>query len=688
MAKARREVRPNNPIRRGKARVLKSVGGNRLPRESENLCLFTCIMFSHFHKRYNATNGYMIKTLSRCSYVLYKMGIPFDKDRLENAIKTLSEKPSGYITTTTLLFLYIFGEREQGRYDKRRIALERESKHFLRECVGHPLDDLISIERYFDLRIRLWGSGGPEMFYNGDDSDSGDDPSPPIIDCHDTQTTNKQKRIFAKCLFPSSKNSGEIVDLSVDTKLTHVDFIPDLNKFACQFICSKCDQNFSERRQCQIHESKCGASSNVKYVGGVFNPKKTVFERLEENEISVPYALQFVEYYIVYDFESLLVPIPRRDGGENGPYEQHIPVSVGVGSNLDTETAAGYFLCNANPLELVREFIELLLKLSDRIFDVVRPKYQMLFDQLEHKIVTTVHEKNIKQVQILKRLHNDLHNLLRRAPVLSFNGSRYDVVLIMGYYFQIYKEMGNFNEEKISPYKEGSLRSDVFVNILQRGSQIMTIVTEKLCLKDLALFLAPGCSYKKYLQNHSDDVEKLEKLIFPYKKAKSFECLNSTQFPQFEDFWCDLRQKIGISEEQYTDFIRTWRDEKNPNLIKNNGTLMTILCHYNLADVSPLLRAIAKHIAVYRDELGIDLFFEYISLPSVGMKWMFKNEKEKFYTFPQAYGFLHRQIQKGRTGGLCTVFKRKAVVGEEMRRYHERGGPFLKPLEFARPSPL
>ena len=671
--KARREMRARNPKKmRGGSAILKSVGGG-CPAESENLCLFTCIV-SHLYKCYR--NDKIMKTLSRCSYVLYKMGIPFNKEKLQKAVKALSENPSvKRITTRTLLISYIYGEPQLIGGGERRALWENHSKNILRECVGHPLDDLISVEIYFNLRIRLWLRGGPEIFYNGGDSDNDIEDHPPTTD---PETTNRKKRMFAKCLVPSSRNSGEILDLSVNAEMTHVDLIQNLDLFGNQFICSKCDQNFSERRQLQIHEEKCATSSNVKYLGGVFNPRKSIFERLEENEISVPYDLQFVQYFIVYDFESLLVPISGRDESYNGPYEEHIPVSVGVGSNLDPETAAGYFLCNENPLQLIREFIELLLKLSDRIFDVVRPKYQTLFDRLEEKIITTTQEKNIKQVQILKRLHNDLHNVLRRAPVLSFNGSRYDVVLIMGYLFQIYREMGNFAEEKITPYKEGSLRSDVFVNILQRGSQIMSLVTQNLTFKDLALFLAPGCSYKKYLKNHSDDVEKLEKLIFPYKMAKSFDCLNSTKFPQFEDFWCDLRQRVGISGQQYSEFIKIWRDPVDHNVIKNGGTLMTILSDYNLADVSPLIRAITKHISVYKNELGVDLFFEYISLPSVGMKWMFKGEKEKFYTFPQEYGFLHRQIQKARTGGLCTVFKRKSVVGEEMRRYHEVGGSIIE----------
>ena len=682
--KGRREMRQNNPAKmRGSSCVIRSLGYAK-PLESENLCLFTCIAM-HIFK----CNGRTInKVLSRCVYILYKLGIAFNKERLQLVINESSKR--GRTTLGKLLLEYLRGGTPS-RGKKEALFLINEGKKLLKACEGQSLDDLISVEDYFNVRLRLWTRGGPEFFYASGDSEDGlsDDglstnpPSP----SRDTQKINGEKKMYVKCLFPSSRNSGEIIDLSVNTELTHVDLIRDINVFGNMYICTKCDQNFSDRRNCQVHEDKCGASSNTKYVGGVFNPTKTVFERLEENEISVPHELKFVEYFIVFDFESLLVPIPGKDETQNGRYEEHVPVSVAVGSNINPEAMKGYFLRNSNPLELIREFVELLLKLSDEIFETIKPKYQTLFDMLEEKICVAAEGKNVKQGQILKRLRNDLHNLLRRAITLSYNGSKYDMVLILGYFFQIYKEMGNFDYEKTDQYKEDEgppksdkkpLRSDSFVRLLQRGSQILTLVTDKLVFKDISLFLAPGCSYKKYLQNHSDDVEKLEKLIFPYKMAKSFECLNSTEFPKFEDFWCDLRQEIGISKEQYEDFIKAWRDPKNPNLIKEGKTLLDILSEYNLGDCAPLARAVQKHMNVYKNELGIDLFFEYISLPSVGLKWMFTGEKEKFYNFPQQYGFLHRQIQRGRTGGLCTVFKRKSVVGEEMRRYHEPGGPVIE----------
>ena len=645
--------------RRGDGAIIKSFcpNGRQVPYQRENLCLFTCIAMHFFRNKFRCNLGVM----SRSMYVLYKMKEEFDSAKLQRAVELVRREGGQRDTIFSVLCAYLYNDILPPKSRERSI-LNKNINYLLSKCVGHPLDDLIDVENYFDLRIRLWAKGGPDAFYadNSDSDNDGDDVPPSRLEGE-----------FAKCTFPSARNSGTIVDLHISDDQTHVDFITNLNRFADQFICPNCDQNFSELRHCRIHESKCGVGQNYKYIGGVFNPRKTVFERLEENEIPVPDGLEFLEYFIVFDFESLLQAIQNKNKGENGVYEEHVPVSVGIGSNIDAETVEGFFLCNEDPLELVREFIQKLLELSDVICDLVKPKYQILFDQLDKKIVACAREKNIKQENILRKLYNDLNNLISRAVVLSFNGSKYDIVLILGYFFHVYKEMGNFNEEPTDQYKDGTLKTDKFKNILQRGSQVMTMVTDRLCFKDVSLFLAPGCSYKKYLQNFSDDIEKLEKLIYPYQKAKCFEDLHSTELPKFEDFWSDLEQKVGITQEQYARFKSAWGDKENPDLIKGGGTLKDILKEYNLADVSPMVKAVQKHMNVYKNELGVDLFYEYISLPSVGLKWMFKGEKEKFYNFPQAYGFLHRQIQSGRTGGLCTVFHRKVEVGGEMRRYHE-----------------
>ena len=147
----------------------------------------------------------------------------------------------------------------------------------------------------------------------------------------------------------------------------------------------------------RIHEKNCDSFQKYYYIGGVYNPKKTVFERLEDYAIHVPEHLKFLKYFIVFDFESLLKLLKNVNQNEDGVYEKHVPVSVAIGSNITEEASKGYFICDKDPLKLIRKFIEKLLELSDMIYDAMRPQFQALFDELDKKwflAVTGIRRKN------------------------------------------------------------------------------------------------------------------------------------------------------------------------------------------------------------------------------------------------------------------------------------------------------
>ena len=106
--------------------------------------------------------------------------------------------------------------------------------------------------------------------------------------------------------------------------------------------------------------------------------------------------------------------------------------------------------------------------------------------------------------------------------------------------------------------------------------------TDKLNFKDLSLFLAPGCSYKKYLKNFSDGTDDLQKLNFPFKLMTHFDALHSRVLPKYSDFFGELKQKNSFDTvEDYEDFAREWGDPEDPNLIRDNCTLLQILECYN-----------------------------------------------------------------------------------------------------------
>ena len=624
----------------------------RLPLDHENLCLFTCISLHLFRKKGYA---FSIKNIARALCVLYNHKIPFVLADFE---RVLQKKPTrGQVMY--ILCQYVYGLIPKKNDRRRKEMLERVS--ILGSYKGHPLDDLVTFENYFKLRINLYTKGSHNVMYNyGEDEVN-----------HDVPFTSTDT--FVRKFLSSSRKTGLKVNLHITDDLSHVQLITDLDRFGDQFVCASCDQNFCSLNKLRRHETNCNLFQKYRYVGGVYNPKKTVFEKIEDYAIHVPKHLKFLEYFIVFDFESLLKTLENVDPDANGVYEKHVPVSVAVGSNVSEEASKGYFISDEDPLVLIRNFIEKLLELSDEIHEKVKPQFQPIFEELDKRIAACKAQNNVKECGLVKSLKKDLENLTRRAIVLTFNGSRYDVPLIFSWFFHIYREMGNFKCNKQGLYD--SLRTDSFRNVLMRGTQVLSLVTGKLIIRDLSLFLAPGTSYKKYLKNYSDenDVQKLEKLHFPFRLMTSYKSLESTKLPTYQDFYSRLKDCNSFeSEEQYeNDFKKYWADPLDETKIRDGGTLLTILKEYNLNDCWPMIQAVIKHMRVYRTEMNVDLFYENVSLPGVAMKWIFTGEPNKFYTFPKEFGWVNRQIQASRTGGLCTVLKRLVKVGTPMRKYEE-----------------
>ena len=66
-----------------------------------------------------------------------------------------------------------------------------------------------------------------------------------------------------------------------------------------------------------------------------FQPRENVFSQLEQYDISVPLKDRFFPYFMTYDFESILQKQNSSPDTQKLRWEErHIPISVGVGSNV------------------------------------------------------------------------------------------------------------------------------------------------------------------------------------------------------------------------------------------------------------------------------------------------------------------------------------------------------------------
>ena len=139
-----------------------------------------------------------------------------------------------------------------------------------------------------------------------------------------------------------------------------------------------------------------------------------------------------------------------------------------------------------------------------------------------------------KQLTRLKKIENKLESYISQIPVISFNGSKYDLVLIKKYL-------------PASLVKFDTLPKFV----IKKGRAYLCIASRNLKFLDLCHFVAAGTSldslYKSYKVSS-------EKSLFPYEWFTSLDKLKATEFPPRVAFFSLLKRSI-ISEAEYQECL-------------------------------------------------------------------------------------------------------------------------------------
>ena len=114
---------------------------------------------------------------------------------------------------------------------------------------------------------------------------------------------------------------------------------------------------------------------------------------------------------IFYDFESFHDSTKRKEATDYLTYENaHVPISVSIGDTLEREPT---HICDPDPKELIRRFMEELKRRGRNIRDLVRQGFMP------------------KDMHLFTRKHRgELMEWCDQVPVLGFNCGRYDLNLI------------------------------------------------------------------------------------------------------------------------------------------------------------------------------------------------------------------------------------------------------------------
>ena len=76
-----------------------------------------------------------------------------------------------------------------------------------------------------------------------------------------------------------------------------------MKKYSRAFACQRCGKVFSYPHKLSRHERNCEAKVKHIYQGGVYTPRRSIFEKLEDEGIQVPEDLKFSKYFATNGIE-------------------------------------------------------------------------------------------------------------------------------------------------------------------------------------------------------------------------------------------------------------------------------------------------------------------------------------------------------------------------------------------------
>ena len=477
--------------------------------------------------------------------------------------------------------------------------------------------------------------------------------------CRRKKCEKKERKVHVKFVRNSMKKNTRVMHLNLYHN--HLSLIVDLKNYGELFVCKKCHKVFASHFNLKRHtniKKEC-TKVNFIYKGGVYNCKKTIFQKLAEYNIHTPTELTIYPYKIVFDFECYFTETNKKNGNISSSQTQiesdHVPLSASVASDFPGYTKPVCFVREDNRVDslLVEQVLDYINNLGISIGVTVRDRFQDVLQALdvlisEYEIRESIALKHSKLSKTktskipLVNLKCELLNYIHRVPVLGFNSGRYDLNLIK-------REFHSFF----------SSRDKKEITTVKKCNQYIAVYTEHLIFLDILNYLAPGYNYSSYLTAF---IGGTVKGIFPYNWMTSVRKLKCKKLPPRAAFYNSLTcQNITLAE--YKMCQKVWREKKMV-------TFKDYLIHYNNLDVEPFVRAITAHSKFFTAR-NIDMFKDGLTLPGLTLKFLFQNtctESTPYVLFSKRDQDIHNLVRKNLVGGPSIIFHRRHVSGESKIR--------------------
>ena len=236
---------------------------------------------------------------------------------------------------------------------------------------------------------------------------------------------------------------------------THFSLVRDIKAYSHSYRCSKFENSlWKYPAWLERHELTCEAGVRHVYSGGVYHNTPPVFQRLDDEGITVVDTLRFYPYRATFDFECFF-------DGNNLPADtdrvqwiaRHVPLSVSLASNVLGHETPHCYITDGDSDTLVGSMMSSLSTTCDAAFDMLIPSFDNVLNELEARKEAwdeaerkplkedeskqeNEEEQEMGEVKTnpYKTLIGQLLGWLHQLPVIGFNSVKYGLNVIKQFF--------------------------------------------------------------------------------------------------------------------------------------------------------------------------------------------------------------------------------------------------------------
>ena len=457
--------------------------------------------------------------------------------------------------------------------------------------------------------------------------------------------------------------------LSLNAFQNHFSYVKDPRKYSKKYQCENCTMLFRTPFNCLRHYRTCDRVTKFEFPGGFHRSGSDIMDSLARIGVRSDESM-FYPYFAVFDFEAMLRPLADGDAKLRWT-QRHEAISVAVASNVEGQEG---------PFCLVEPDLDKLLQwLLDRLTMIQEEAERLALDKWSHVVEqirsvkekwgvddddekeTTGTESERKASELMKgpvlKADKSFRAYCRKLPVLTYNGSRYDLSLVKSRMARI------FHLDQTAEY------------IVKQANAYTCLTTDRFKFLDVVNFLSPGHSYASFLKSFGVSEKKG---YLPYDWISDLDKLEHPNLPPYRAFYSQLKKGNVLEAEHvawkkggekgpapktgpeiYADLEELW-------CRKGMRSFRQYVEHYNTLDVGPFITAVERMLTFYRSK-GVDLFKTTVSVPGVARQLLYRASEVRgsIFALPdQRNSDMYRTLKANITGGPSIVFHREHVRGE------------------------